>query len=238
MKDTIHKPGDSNNIGTLFSTLHTTLVVRTEEWTSAVPFHSPAEEIRRKTYARPRYQQGTATVELAIILPLMLIILFAIVDFGKLINVRYEIAKLAQQGGLMASRDVRQSSDIATLITTLQSMGNESLGLTGTAQQLANMGNIYIWRIETGTSPTITMSGNSGALTVTPSISSSYTKLGLSDALYTSLSTSSGPDITQVTVVEVFYKYQPITPLSNLIRGLLTGSGGGFIVSSKAVYPP
>ena len=52
-------------------------------------------------------------------------------------------------------------------------------------------------------------------------------------------SASNGPgataDISNVTVVEVFYKYTPITPISRFAPGLFTNSGGT-IISSKAVF--
>jgi hypothetical protein len=64
--------------------------------------------------------------------------------------------------------------------------------------------------------------------------------MGLSAAIYDHLVYKGAPnnsaDIAQVTVVEVFYKYHPITPISNFIPGFLTRDGNGVIIWSKAVF--
>ena len=44
-------------------------------------------------------------------------------------------------------------------------------------------------------------------------------------------------DISEITVVEVFYKYKPITPLPGLIQNILTTPGyDGIVIGSKAVF--
>ena len=73
------------------------------------------------------------------------------------------------------------------------------------------------------------------------SIGSGKPNLGLSVPLYDHLLFDDSPgkttaDISEITVVEVFYKYTPATPISKFIPGLLSDSGGGTIISSKAVF--
>ncbi len=41
-------------------------------------------------------------------------------------------------------------------------------------------------------------------------------------------------DVLGVSVIEVFYRYTPMTPLSSFVPGLL--SGGGATIGSKAVF--
>ncbi|HME46478.1 MAG TPA: TadE family protein, partial [Syntrophorhabdales bacterium] len=55
-------------------------------------------------------QQGIAAVEMALILPLMIIMAFVIIDFGGLIEARLIVANLAREGGSLASRDVLPAS--------------------------------------------------------------------------------------------------------------------------------
>jgi hypothetical protein len=43
-------------------------------------------------------------------------------------------------------------------------------------------------------------------------------------------------DLTGVTVVEVWFKYRPITPLSRFLPELLTPDDGGLIMHSRSVF--
>jgi hypothetical protein len=181
-------------------------------------------------------QQGIAAVELALILPLLAIIAFVIIDFGILIQARLVVTNLAREGGSLASRDIQSAGN---LITMLQA-GASPLDLT-------NNGRIYIWKIRAGSTkqspdPFIdqTVSANGGGLSVASSIGSGKPNLGLSVPLYNHLEFDNSPgkktaDISEVTVVEVFYKYTPVTPVSKFVPGLFADSGGT-IISSKAVF--
>jgi hypothetical protein len=181
-------------------------------------------------------QKGIAAVEFALILPLMIIMAFVIIDFGGLIEARLIVANLAREGGSLASRDVLPAS---SLITMLQD-GASPLNL-------ATSGRIYVWSINAGTSPgspnpyiDLTASANSGGLSVASTIGTDQTNLGLTPQLYAHLEFDDTPgkmtsDISNVTVVEVFYKYTPITPISRFVPGLFANSGGE-IISSKAVF--
>jgi hypothetical protein len=193
--------------------------------------HPPIKKYKRRG---PLGESGSALLESAILLPLMLIIIFAIVDFGRLFNARFVITSLAREGGSLASRDIQSPAD---LINMLQ-IGASPL-------DLKTSGKIFISKISAGPteanpSPTITSSTSQGALSAANStISAGSSTLGLSSAMYEHLvfdTSHSGADISGVTVVEVFYKYTPITPLSTFIPGLMTQNGGGIIIGSKAVF--
>ena len=47
---------------------------------------------------------GLALLQLAIVLPLLLLLLFGMIDFGRLILVKNEISALSREGGNLASR--------------------------------------------------------------------------------------------------------------------------------------
>jgi hypothetical protein len=195
--------------------------------------------MKSRVNRRRRYvdQKGIAAVELALILPLLAIIAFVIIDFGILIQARLVVTNLAREGGSLASRDIQSAGN---LITMLQA-GASPLDLT-------NNGRIYVWKIRAGSTkkdpdPFIDqiVSANGGNLSVASSIDSGKPNLGLLPAIYNHLEFDNSPgkktaDISEVTVVEVFYKYTPVTPISKFVPGLLADSGGGTIISSKAVF--
>ncbi|HME43474.1 MAG TPA: TadE family protein, partial [Syntrophorhabdales bacterium] len=168
--------------------------------------------------------------------PLMIIMAFVIIDFGGLIEARLIVANLAREGGSLASRDVLPASNLITMLQDGASPLN-----------LVNNGRIYVWSINAGTSaqspnPYIdpTASASAGNLNVASTIGTGQANLGLTQQLYNHLEFDNSPgkktsDINNVTVVEVFYKYTPITPISKFVPQLFTSSGGE-IISSKAVF--
>ena len=194
--------------------------------------HMPVKRCNRR---RPLGQSGVAAVEMAIILPLMLLIIFALIDFGMIFDAKFIITNMAREGASLGSRDVQSATN---LISMLQS-GARPL-------DLASSGKIYIWKIRAGATknapkPTIDSQNSAagGNLSVQSSINTNSSTLGLSSALYNRLVfniSNNTSDISDITVVEVFYKYMPITPLANLVPGLLAGNGGGRIIGSKAVF--
>jgi Flp pilus assembly protein TadG len=194
------------------------------------------QRIAKLHYCRQHLgESGVAALELALILPLLVVMVFMILDFGRLLQARLVVTNVAREGGSLASRDIQSATNLIALLQT----GASPL-------DLATTGKIYIWKIRAGTkknnpAPSIDLatSANGGALSVGSSIGSQVVRLGLSADLYDHLvfnDSQNTADISELTVVEVFYKYTPITPLSNFIPGLLTSSGGGTIISSRAVF--
>jgi hypothetical protein len=188
--------------------------------------------------------RGVALIEFAMILPLLLLMALAIIDIGRLIQVRLIVTNVAREGGSLASR---QSTLDAGLIGLLQSSANPPMNLSG-----AN-GKICITRIHAGTGPapnnvpTITTQFTGGSLAWNSSIRANLTRLGLSQRLYNHLvyrvqptnPPQSASDITEITVVEVYSKYRPITPLPNfMLKDVLLRDVNhtGMVVSSKAIF--
>jgi len=185
-------------------------------------------------------QKGIATVEMALIFPLIAMMAFGIIDFGRLIQARLIVTNLAREGGSLASRDVQSTP---SLVTMLQQ--------GGTPLNMVAGGKIYIWKIRAGTSAAnpepfidMTSSASGGALGVGSSIGSGQTNLGLTPALFHHLEfdrAHQSSDIGDVTVVEVYYNYIPITPFSQIITLFFPGSAAilpdtGQIISSRAVF--
>jgi hypothetical protein len=196
--------------------------------------------VKQKNHGRFLGQRGIAAVEFAMILIPLLIMIFAIIDFGRLIQARLVVTNLSREGGSLASRDIESAG---SLIGMLQA-GASPLNL-------AADGEIWITKIKAGTcasgpacmtpDPYIDTQVSGGAPLAASSIGTGQPNLGLSPQLYDHLvfdPDHETADISEVTVVEVFYKYKPITPISKpiFISGLLTDSSGGTIISSKAVF--
>jgi hypothetical protein len=176
-----------------------------------------------------RGEKGIAALEFAIILPVLLVMVFAIIDVGRLIQARLVITNVSREGGSLASRDAMADDN---LLIMLQASG-KPLDLTGS-------GRIYISRIHAGLSaaspnPTIASQTFAGSLNANSSINSSLPYLGLSWNLYSHLvfhnDSRQTSDISEITVVEVYYRYTPITPLPKFITGILSSN-----IGSKAVF--
>ncbi len=52
---------------------------------------------------RERRDRGAAAVEFGLILPIMMLIVFATIDFGRLLNARIELTQAAREGARMAA---------------------------------------------------------------------------------------------------------------------------------------
>jgi Flp pilus assembly protein TadG len=179
-------------------------------------------------------EKGVAALELALILPILCVMAFGIIDFGRLIQARLVVANVSREGGSLASREIMVGN---TLLDALQAS-------TSPLNLRAADGRIYVTRIKAGASlnsrPVIESQVNSGRLSISSGIRSSLSNFGLSPELYDHLIFKGNPqntsDISDLTVVEVFYKYRPITPLPNFIQNILLTDGGGIIIGSKSVF--
>ncbi|MCX5909256.1 MAG: hypothetical protein NTY64_19310, partial [Deltaproteobacteria bacterium] len=119
-----------------------------------------------------------------------------------------------------------------------------ALQSSGSPLDLKTSGRIYVSQLKAGASaaapnPVIDSQVNAGGLVVSSGISAAALNFGLSQELYNHLKFNANnktADISGITVVEVFYKYTPITPLPNFIQNILVSDGGGIIVLGKSVF--
>jgi len=177
--------------------------------------------------------KGIATLELAFILPILVIMVFGVIDLGGLIHARLIITNVSREGGSLASRDIKVGSDLLTMLMA-----------SGTPLDLNTWGRIYISAISAGASadapnPVISTQINQGNLAVNSAIRTNQPYLGLTSDIFNHLvfkPANQTSDISGVTVVEVFYIYRPITPLPNFIQNILLDNGAGKIIGSKAVF--
>lgn len=183
-------------------------------------------------------KKGAAALEFAFVLPMLLVLGFGAIDFGKLIYARLIITNVSREGGSLACRFV--SLDDPSTIDNLFAMLKQSglpLDLGG------SQGRIWISQIIAGQSadqpdPTVPYHQSTGGLDSGSAIitNGDHDYLGgLSDYLHERLvfHPGHGADLNSVWVVEVFYKYVPITPLPNFVTAIGTD---GIALGSKAVF--
>jgi hypothetical protein len=179
-------------------------------------------------------ERGASLVEFAVVLPFMLLLLMATIDFGHLIQTRLILTNVAREGASIGSRAATVTTDLTTMVVA----SSAPLLMSGAD------GRVYVTRILAGANknapkPTIQTQLSSGGLAKPSQIVAGSGTLGLTQKIYDHLTfktANSTADIAQVTVVEVIYKYRPITPLPGFIQGMLNSDGGGFVISSKAVF--
>lgn len=181
-------------------------------------------------------ERGASLLELALLLPILVVLAFGVIDLGRLIHARLVVTNVSREGGSLASRDIQTGNN---LIAMLQS--------SATPFNLQAQGRIYVTRIKAANPalnhlfPYIGSRDSGGAYIVSSSIGGEegQTPTGLSTAMYNHLRFEPAPqnasDISEITVVEVFYHYRPITPLPNFVQNLFPVNGG-ILIGSRAIF--
>jgi len=178
-------------------------------------------------------ERGSALVELALVLPFMLILLFAIGSlgvYGFIIGGWASDSKYSLLGSMRTC--ALQESLTGVLVGSAR-----PLDLSGAD------GRVVVTRINAGNSadtpnPSIAAQYTVGGLAVSSGTGGGSSTFGLTPAVHGHLvfdAEQGVADLLSVTVVEVWFKYRPISPLSNFIPGLLTPDDGGLIMYSRCV---
>ncbi len=158
-----------------------------------------------------RGDSGQASVELAMVVTLLLILICGTIDFGRALNDMQVMADLTRQGSNLASRGTSLPEAVQGVVT-----GESGL-------DLVNNGAVIISSV----------TNNSGVFTVTGQDSSyadGLTKLSASSRIgtlnkgatlppaYTTATLQSGQT---VYVTEVFYSFTPLTPIGALTNSAI-----------------
>lgn len=194
-----------------------------------------------KSTTRPKRatERGAALLELAFLLPLLVVMVLGVIDLGHLIHARLVVTNISREGGSLASRG-RGGTD-ANVLAMLQS--------SATPFDLANQGRIYITDIgaedTTATPPRMApyvirrvQGGSLSAGSTVVGAVNGPLQSGLSPVMINHLSEDPQTlttNISGVTVVEVFYHYRPITPLPGFVQNLFPDNGG-IIIGSRSVF--
>jgi hypothetical protein len=192
--------------------------------------HLPARSAGRPS-GRSR---GTSIIEFTLVLPLLLIMILALIEFGHLIQARLIVANVSREGGSMASRTITIDAGLANLVA----VSGHPLILNGAD------GKVIITRIDAGESsarptPIITSQVSAGSLGQASAVGAGKANFGLPANLYSHLvylnnPVGRGSDIAELTMVEVYYKYRPITPLPKFVPGLIAPTG--LTLQSRAIF--
>ncbi len=198
---------------------------------------------KHRVFGLPR---GSVAIEFALIVPIVLILAFAVIDFGRFVYIRPVVTEVSRLGGGLVFcrdknygyRDIEVSEEATQLLDLLENAGNPIFKDDNKDKWKIVVSKIKAAR-QAGGSPTITQVDR-GSLEVNSSIGDAFEYLGLSQALHSHLDYPTyldPPDKSEIGVVEVFYRYVPITPLPNFIEGILQMDNGGVIIkNSKAFF--
>jgi Flp pilus assembly protein TadG len=181
-----------------------------------------------------RHERGTALIELALVLPILLTIVLFTAELGLLIKDRLIVTNVSREGGSLGSR----LTTIDNRFLNLMYAAAKPIDLTG------NDGRVYVTRITSGVTeadprPHVTTTLTGGRLGTPSMVDPNATALGLPRTIYDRLTFQPGngtADIAEITVVEVYYKHRPVTPLQRFMRGLVLSDGDGTILRSKAIF--
>jgi Flp pilus assembly protein TadG len=85
-------------------------------------------------------EKGSAFVELALFMPVLLLMLVGAVDFSRVFNASVTLANAAEVGALYGSRSISASSDTAGMQTAATNDGKDLTGMTATATNYCSCG--------------------------------------------------------------------------------------------------
>ena len=208
-------------------------------------------------------QQGMATVEFAGMAVLIMALAFGIVEFGSLLQAQAVVTNVTREGGSMASRDINTGTDLLNLLEASTWPLNFACppGDAGCDQTEQNKRfHIYVARAVAGDStnpePTCSEQEADGTLAGNGVVSPvDDPHCDLTDTLWDLLRynpVDQASPLTQFTVVKVYYKHSPLTPLNGLMKGGLLSFDGNpldtngngdpfdepdsFLLSSEAIF--
>jgi hypothetical protein len=180
----------------------------------------------------------------AFILP---VLVFGIIDFGRLINAREIVSEVSRVGGgsvfwraeEYGYMDINATQEAIKLLDLLEDAGSPIFDDNATKWKIIISQIEGAW--QQGGLPTIVAQVERGDLDIDSAIGEEGQEpnQGALPHLYDHLQfdpTNQAPDKSELGVVEVFYKYYPITPLPNFIEGILQMDGGGIIIRSCKAF--
>ena len=149
-------------------------------------------------------ERGAALIELALCVPLMLVLVFGLIEFSQIIFCKQVMSDLSRQGSDLASRGTSLTDTVSALSTQ---DGSLNVGTTGriivTAVADVNGKPQIVDQAESSTGISATSAVGSGIGSPASISSNANTPLSAGQTLY---------------VTEVFYSYSPMTPIGAYLK--------------------
>ena len=200
---------------------------------------------------RLRSQKGMATVEFTGVALVLMVVAFGIVEFGSMIQAQAVVTNVTREGGSLASRDLKNGSDLFNLLEASTWPLNFSCppeaGSSCNPTVQEERFRIYIAKVDAGTSgspdPTCTVedSGELDGIGVESPVDDPDGRCDLTQDLWDLLTysdTYNTSPLTQLTVVKVYYRHDPVTPFVELLNvGPVFNGGSIYNFDSSEAKP-
>ncbi len=176
--------------------------------------------------------QGVVAVEFLWMFVVFITLTFGIVEFGSILHERNVITHLAREGASIYSRDY---DDAATIVNMIKDATDHDLDFSNHPDQYA----LFVARATAGNPPACVSTGGSGTLMEAQVIDpASSADCGLTPELLAYLQ-EDGTGIAQMqqfSVVRLYYKHDPLTPLVDLLQVGGTSLDPDPVMSSTAIF--
>jgi Flp pilus assembly protein TadG len=169
--------------------------------------------------SRHRSRGGQAYIELALTLPLVIMLLSIIIDFGRYVSTKQELISLTREGASLAMRQMDSPSSQAFSNTVAQIIANAAPANFNTDAR------IYVGRVfyDGVNPPKIVQYQAAGAVSKTAKILANGLNGNANLTGVLTLQTNQS-----VYVVEIYRKFTPVMPVTGpLFQNLMSSTNGG-----------
>jgi hypothetical protein len=158
---------------------------------------------RRLARRLTRCERGQELIEFTMTLPILMIVVFGLLEVGMLLDVGHAMAGLSREGANIAARGAALDSVVQITVTN-----GGTIGLAGRGGAIATR-----LRMQGGFPVVESQFASSGFM--------GLSRMGLPGDSVGTLVTSGLLDGQSYYVVELFLTYEPFTPLSRMVNSLV-----------------